>query len=202
MAGNANSFDFACDWRFGFNLQPKGKATVGYLLFWSGCGGLNLARDVEVWNPFDSAGQTIVQGATVKCVGLLESLKYEGGDDDPIRITAYVSKGTAADVRSKLARPLPSTKLKLTWYIVGYDDERKGWFEGALVRDNAKVDAVVDTADGEVQMFIASEGTRISETLDMKVYKLEFQVVPAPGKSALLEFATGPAQRIVKKWAG
>ena len=130
----------------------------------------------------------------------LTSFRYAGGDDDPIRISAYVSKGTAADVRAKMARPLQNTKLQLTWYIVSYDDEKKGWYEAALVRDTGKVEASVDTSNGEVQMFIANEGTRISETLDLKVFKFEFQIVPAANKSSVIEFATGPSQRLVKQW--
>lgn len=200
MPSPANSLDFECDWRFGFNLNPRSKGTVGYLLAWSGCGGLSLQKDVEVWNPFDAAGQTVVRGATIKTIGLLESFHFAGGDDDPIRLSVYVSKGTAADVRAKLARPLQNTKLQLTWYIVSYDDEKKGWYEAALVRDTGKVEASVDTSNGELQMYVANEGTRISDTLDLKVYKLEFQIVPAANKTSLIEFATGPSQRLVKKW--
>jgi hypothetical protein len=29
---------------------------------------------------------------------------------------------------------------------------------------------------------------------------MEFEIVPAEGESTLLEFATGPTQRLVKKW--
>ncbi|HVJ93960.1 MAG TPA: hypothetical protein VM580_29425 [Labilithrix sp.] len=202
MPESANSFDFTCDWKFGLNLSPKKKATVGYLLFWSGAGGLNLTKDIEVWNPFDAAGQTVVTGDRITCVGLLESFRFEGGDDDPIRIVAYVSKGAAADVRAKLAKPLPSTKVKLVWYIISFDEERKAWYEAALIKDNAKADAILDTANGEVQWFIDSNGSRVSETLEIKVYRMEMQIVPAPGKTALLEFATGPAARLVKKWTG
>src|SRR5438270_13336229 len=97
MPGGANNLDFDCDWKFGFNLHALGKGTVGYLLFWSGCGGLNLTKDIQVWNPFDSAGQTVVSGPKVECVGLIESFRFEGGDDDPIRISAYISKDVSAD---------------------------------------------------------------------------------------------------------
>ena len=61
-APSANDLSYQCDWRFGFNLNSNAKGTVGYLLFWSGCGGLNLARDIEVWNPFTGPGQTVVSG--------------------------------------------------------------------------------------------------------------------------------------------
>ena len=195
-----NNLDFTCDWRFGFNLHAYGKNTVGYLLFWSGCGGVNLALDIEVSNPYSSAGQTVVTGPRIACIGLIESLNFDGGDDDPIRVVAYISKDRAADLRAKLSTPLTNTRVKVVWYIVAFDDDKKCWYEAALVRDNAKVEANIDTSNGDVQMFIANEGTRISDTLDLKVFKFEFQCVPARGQSTLLEFATGPTQKLIKKW--
>lgn len=101
MATAGNDLDFDCDYRFGFNVNPKGNGTVGYLLFWSGCGGLNLQKDIEVWNPFNDAGQTVVKGKTIACIGLLESLRFSGEGDAPMRFVAYVSQDTAADLRAR-----------------------------------------------------------------------------------------------------
>ncbi len=202
MPDNANSFNLACDWRFGLNLSPKQRGTVGYLLSWSGAGGLSLQKDLEVWNPFSGAGQTVISGATVKCVGLLESFEYEGGEDDPIKLVAYVSKTAAAAVRAKLARPLPSTKVQLAWYVISYDEDRKSWYEATVIKPPGKVEAVIDTADGEIQWFIDARGEAIAAALDIKVFRMEMQIVPAPGKTAVLEFATGQAERLVKQWAG
>lgn len=197
----SNNFNFTCDWRFGFNLHNKSKSTVGYVLFWSGCSGLNLPKDITVWNPFGaSLGQTVVSGESIKCIGLIESFTYEGGEEDPIRISCYVSKDVAANIRAKLANPLPSTKTKVVWYIIAYDDDAKNWYEAALIKDSAKAEANVDTTKGQVQMFISNEATRIAETLEIKVYKFEFQIVPAAGVTTNLEFATGAYQRIVKQW--
>lgn len=199
----ANNLNFDCDWRFGFNLEAKKKASVGYLLFWSGCGGLTLSRDIEVWNPFSSPGQTILSGPSVACIGLIEQFRFDGGETDPLRISAYVSKGTAANVRAKLGSPLTNTKLKLAFYIIGFDDEKKAWYEGALIKDaSCKVDAVLDTVDGALQLFVSTEPTAVAEHLDIQVYRLEFQVVPALGKTAHLEFATGPTTRVVRLWQG
>jgi hypothetical protein len=58
----------------------------------------------------------------------------------------------------------------------------------------------VDSADGELQLFIANSGTRINEVLDIGVYAFDFQVVPADNKVTNLEFATGPRRRLVKAW--
>ncbi|WP_437760848.1 hypothetical protein [Sorangium sp. So ce1389] len=200
MDGGENNLDFDCDYRFGFNVDPRGKATVGYLLFWSGCGGLNLKKDIEVWNPFNAPGQTAVTGGKIPCIGLLESMRFTGEEDAPMRFVAYVSQDTAADVRSKLGRPLTSTKLQMSFYVLAYDDEKKKWYEAAFVKDKKNMDANLDTTGGELQIFISKTPVRVSDTLDIKVYRFEFQVVPAKGKTATLEFALGPTQRIVKQW--
>lgn len=199
----ANNLNFTCDWRFGFNLEAKRKAVVGYLLFWSGCGGLTLSQDIEVWNPYNSPGQTILSGPRVACVGLIERFQFDGGPTDPMRFSVFVSKGTAANVRAKLVSPLTNTKLKLAFYIIGFDDERKVWYEAALIKDaTCKVDAVIDTVGGDLQLFVATEPTPVAEHLDIQVYKIEFQVVPEIGKLAHLEFATGPTTRVVRMWQG
>jgi hypothetical protein len=196
----SNNLDYVCDWHFGFNLDPRKKGSVGYLLFWSGCGGLTLPQDIEVWNPFSSVGQTIVSGETVTCIGLIEHFSYAGDSDDPIRISAYVSKAAAANLKAKLSAPLSTTKVKVAWYIVGFDGEKKSWYEAALIKGPGKVDAVIDSVAGVLQLFISNEATRLSEELDIEIFKMEFQIVPADGKSANLEFATGPTTRVVKAW--
>lgn len=196
-----NGLNFECDWRLGFNLDPARKGTIGYILFWSGCGGLSLPKDIEVFSPFAGGGQTVVSGATIKCVGLMESFRYSGDNDAPIRMTALVSKDTAANVRAKLASPISATTLQLSWYIVSFDEDRKQWFEAAFVKNGARAQAAVDVMRGTLQLFIDSKPIPVGEQLDLGVYRFEFQVVPTQGAGSLLEFATGPTQRLVKKWA-
>jgi hypothetical protein len=89
--------------------------------------------------------------------------------------------------------------VKVVFYILSFDEDKKLWYESALVRDKAKAKGFVDATDGELQISIANEGTRIEENLDIKVFKFEFQITPAESP-ALLEFATGPSTRLVKKW--
>jgi hypothetical protein len=196
----ANDFDYDCDHRFGFVMNPSGTATVGYLLVWSGLGGLALSPDIEVWNPFSSPGQKVLKGDRVKCIGLLESLKFAGEEDDPMRFVAWVSQGTAANIRAKIARPLTSTKLDMVFYIISYDEEKKQWYEAGLVKDGKRMKAALDTTGGEVQIFVSNKPTRIQENSETRVYRFEFQVVPAAGETSIVEFALGPTQRFVKRW--
>jgi hypothetical protein len=200
VATDDNSLDYECDWRMGFNLNPSSKGRVGYLLFWSGCGGLSLSKDIEVYNPYSGSGQTVETGSTIKCIGLIEKFEFGGGDEDPIRITCYSSRETAANVRAKLASPISSTSVQVAWYIIDFDEDRKEWYEAAFVQNSAKASANLDTMGGEVQLFIESQATRVSDVLDLKVYQLEFQIVPAEGSSSTLEFATGSTQKLVKSW--
>jgi hypothetical protein len=200
MGQESNPLDFDCDWRFGFNLQPGLKGTVGYLLDWSGLGGLNLTKDIEVWNPFSTAGQKVVSGTTIKCIGLLEWLRFAGGQNDPFRLRAYLSRGNAADLRSKLARPLTNTRLKLAWYIVDFDADDKLWYEAAFLKEPKTADASLDSMGGNLQISVDRAPTRISDTLDINVFGFEFQVVPALKKKVMLEFASGPSQKLVKQW--
>jgi hypothetical protein len=195
-----NDLDFDCDWRYGLNLRATAKGMVGYLLEWSGCGGLNLKKDIEVWNPFSTAGQRVVSGSTIKCIGLLESFRYAGGQNDPIRLRTYVSKGSAADLRAKLARPLSQTRVKLAWYILGFDVSDKLWYEAAFLKSPKTADASIDSTGGTLQMFVDSEPTPVSDTLDLHVFGLDLQVVPASKKKTELEFASGPKHRLVKQW--
>ena len=196
-----NSLDFACEWRLGLNLSPSRHGCIGYLLALSGLGGLRLKKDVEVWNPItDGSVQTVVSGDKVDCIGLLESFKFEGGETDPIRIKSYVSKGSAADLRAKLARPLSNTSVKLAWYIVDFDPEMKTWFEAAFIKKGKEAHANIDSTGGELQLFVDNQPTQVSPSLDIGVYAIVIQVVPADGKKATLEFATGPRRRLVKSW--
>jgi hypothetical protein len=197
---NPNSLNFTCDYQFAVNLKASRKGTCGYLLDFSGLGGLSLRKDIEVWNPYAGAGQTVIRDDTIKCIGLVESFGYEGGETDPIRIKCYVSKGTASEIRAKLARPLSNVKLKLSWYIIAFDEDSKLWHEAAFVKVPSQADAIIDTVGGELQIFIANQPTKADPTLDINLFAFEFQVVPADNKNAKIEFATAPTQKLVKQW--
>lgn len=193
-----NQLVFKCDWRLGFNVDAKRKAPIGYLLSWSGCGGLKLSADVEVWHPMGSGGDNL-PGPTVQCVGIIDSLSFTG-PNDPIDVSCLVSRESAANVRAKLSQPLTNSKVRCNWCVLDFDGDRKSWYEAAFVRDNQKVDANLDARDGELQMFVNRDSESIAPTLDIRVFGFKFSIVPAPGKAAELEFATGPTIKMVRSW--
>jgi hypothetical protein len=198
---NPNAIDLTCDWQFGANVVSTEKGRVGYLLTWSGLGGLNLAQDIEVWNPYSTAGQKVLSGPRVKCIGLIERFQFNGDVGDPIRIRALVSRGTATNVRDRIGRPVSNTKVKFAWYIIDFDEEDKLWYEAAFVKTpSTGAEGALDSMGGELQISVDKDGTPLSPSLDIRVFGVEFQLVPAEGKTATLEFATGSKRRMVKSW--
>lgn len=199
---NDNALNFDCDWRYAMNLRTTSKATVGYLLDWTGCGGLNLKRDIEVYNPCSADRRTIVKDRIVSCIGLIDWFRFEGGSNDPIRVSAYLSKGMASEVQATVARPITATKVSLSWLIVSYDEERKQWYEAAFCKSPKKAEANLNSGQGELQIFVENKATLVDENLNLNVYRFEFEVVPADKKTSQLEFATGPMRKLVTAWSG
>ena len=194
------NLDLDCDWGSGLTITPGTSATVGYLLFWSGIGGVNLTKDITVANPFHGGGQTVVTGTTLKCIGLLESFKFNGDPEDPMRVVAYISKESAANLNAKLARPVTNTKVQVGFYVIAFDSETNEWFESLVLKTPDKLSANLDTAGGELQIQCDKKSTRLENQVDLSVVRFEFQIIPAAGSSATIQFATGPTEKIMISW--
>lgn len=198
MGNSANSLDFDCDWKGCLNLRSSFKNKAGYLLSWSGAGGLNLGSDLEVWSPDQQSDYA--NNGLITCAGIISQFEYGGDGSDPIRITCFVSKDTATEIRGHLSNPLSTMKVSLSWVIFDFDTETKSWFEASFVKNEGEADAAIDSTKGKLQMFIDKAAEKVAETLDLRMYKFEFQVVPSESGSSNLEFASGPSQRFVRKW--
>lgn len=204
------SIQLDCSWRFAFNLRNTLKGTVGYISSWKGLGGLSLAQDIVLWSPTPGAQSPLSStlqvssgaGASdqVSCVAVMESLTFGGESADPIRISAYVSKDNQLKLRHKLLKPLPSTHFTLDYCVIGYDEDSKAWYS-CWELDQSPSDAQLDTGDGVLQLFISFEPSRISESLDVNLYRLEFQMVPGK-RPTRLKLASGPQHRYVDEWKG
>jgi hypothetical protein len=201
----------ACAWQFAFNLKSSEKGTVGYIADWRGLGGLALDSDIVLWSPTPGKASSLPKslqassgGGTVadqvRCVAVIERLDFGGEASDPMRIVAYISKDNQVKLRYKLVQPLPSTKVKLDYAIMGYDDDSKAWYT-AIAIDSPPSKAQINTGNGELQLFVQFEPTSISETLDIKLYRLEFEIIPGD-QSTRLKIATGPTHRYIQDWKG
>lgn len=217
------SFNFECDWQGAINFRPGYHGTYGYLLLWSGCGGLNLEHDITLANPFSSGGQSpeVVfndedGGTVLKCVGVIDTFKFAGqSSNDPITITAYVSKKSAATLHHKFSGALLSrTKLKrdleLSWYIISCEGTgERQWYEAAHVQGFQSALAKIASDKGEsnpggvLKVNVARESPGLKGDggdIDIRLYKFEFEIVPAPGETTELHFETGYGEKVVRQW--
>ncbi len=202
--------NIGCAWQFAFNLQTGKKGTVGYIAEWKGLGGLSLSQDILLWSPIPGSKSPLpkaLQASSgagpadqVRCVAVMESLSFGGESSDPIRISAYVSKDNQLKLRHKLLKPLPSTHFTLDYSVIGYDEDSKAWYS-CWELDKSPSDAQVDTGAGALQLFMSFEPTRISESLDINVYRMEFQMIPGK-RPTRLKLASGPQHRYVDEWSG
>ena len=206
-----SSISLDCAWQFAFNLKSTQKGTVGYIGDWRGLGGLSLDKDIVLWSPTPGASSPLPRtlqassgGGTVadqvRCVAVIEKLSFGGDSTDPIRIAAYVSKDNQVKLRYKLTRPLPSTLLQLDYAIISYDEDSKSWYT-SLALDTPPSDAQLNTADGALQLFMNFEATPVSETLDINLYRMEFEIIPGE-QATRLKLATAPSHRYVTEWKG
>jgi len=196
----SNDLDVACAWQHAFNVAPNRKGPFGYLLELSGLGGLILSKDIVVWNPLAGTSQSLLGGATVSCVGVIERFHYGGDVTDPIKLACFVSQENRTNLRAKLGRELVNIKVRMKWLVVGYDEAAKAWYSAVELLDPAQLDGLINTVDGDLQISVDGAPTRLGEDQDLQVYRLEVELVPAPHTTATLQFALGQNQRIVAAW--
>lgn len=215
------AIDLTCDWKSGFVMDPTRKQRCGYLVGFNGLG-LNQEPDKEndafkirVFTPYNAADKEYanvtvddMDGQKVlNCVGIIESFSFAGGVGDPICISAYVSSEFANQLKAKQKASLETTVIKkLGWWIVNYDVDDKSWFEEGFPKGNT------DSGDGfvmgqlnasggkDVRLSIADAPTLISPNLDIQVFNIYFEIVPASDTTYALAFRQGKTKAFVKGW--
>jgi hypothetical protein len=169
-----------------------------------------LKQDVEVFTPYAANEATYAEIGSLwdkstgkmKCTGVIESLTWEGGVGDPICISAYISAENAQMIQAKQKGALTTTKVtKLAWWLANFDEENKAWFEESYPLEPATVTGQLNAPGGkDVRLVVASEPTKVHPSVDVNVYSLYFEVVPAANTTATMNFATSVKTKFVKNW--
>ncbi|WP_437594402.1 hypothetical protein [Sorangium sp. So ce1000] len=211
-------YDLTCDWKGGFVMDPRKKQRVGYLVSLNGFGlAATLPKDVEVFTPFNNAtkaygaigevkpgeGEDKSTMAKVKVVGVLESFSWGGGVGDPLCFSAYISQQNANQIQIKQQTTLKNTVIKdLAWWIVNYDEELKEWFEEAHPAKGSETIIGQLNAPGktDIRLAVASEPVKVAPNIDVNVFNVYFEVVPAANLAYDLKFATSSKMKFIKGW--
>lgn len=192
-------------------MDPTKKQRVGYLVSFTGLdlGSDQLAQDVEVfcpWNPDSTSYSKITMEGDgrekVKCTGVIEHISFAGGVGDPICVSAYISGENASLISAKQKTALTTTKVdSLEWWIANFDEENKTWYEESYPKDPETIKAQLNAAGGtDVRLVVASEPTKIAQGIDVNVFNIYFEVVPAADSTYALHFATDSKKQFVRNW--
>ena len=139
----------------------------------------------------------------VTVVGVLDHFSWGGGVGDPLCISAYVSTENASQIRAKQQTTLRTTAIKeCAWWIVNFDEEGKEWYEEAYpASGNAKVSGQLNApGKTDIRLAVAQEPVKVAPTIDVNVYNVYFEVVPAANQTYNLKFAASPNKKFVKGW--
>jgi hypothetical protein len=215
------SIDMSCDWKSGFVMDPTKKQRCGYLVAFNGLG-LNEepAKDtdaykIRVFSPYNGDAPEYANVAVedldgqkvLNCIGIIESYSFGGGVGDPICVSAYVSSEFANQLKAKQKASLATTVIsKLGWWIVNYDVDDKAWYEEAFPKgDTGAGDGFVkgqlNAAGGkDIRLSIAEAPTLIAPNMDVQVFNIYFEIVPASDSTYALAFRQGKTKAYVKGW--
>jgi hypothetical protein len=202
------SFDYPCDWRAGFIMDPNKNQRVGYLVDFQGLNmGEFLKQDVDVFTPYSNS-ETAYGGVTIDrergkatVVGVIEHFSWAGGVGDPVIVSAYISAENAQVLQAKMKGTLDTNTIKkLSWWICDFDAETKVWYEAAYPKDPASLQGQLNASGSEVKLMVASEATRVAPNVQVNVYNMMFEVIPAANSTFALHFATSGKTNFVKNW--
>lgn len=198
-----------CDWKAGFVMDPTRKQRVGYLVNFQGLNmGEFLKQDIQVFTPYNNS-ETQFGGITIDrdngkatCTGVIESFSYEGGVGDPLCISAYISAENAEVLKAKMKTTLDTTTVtNMAFWICNFDEENKVWYEEAFPKDPASVKGQLNAPGGkDLRLAVASEATKIAPTIDINVYSIYFELIPAADSTYAFHFATSSKTKFVRNW--
>ena len=202
-------FDFPCDWKSGFVMDPTKKSRVAYLVHLNGMDmGEFLKQDITVFTPYSNSETNYSEvtinkeKGTATVVGVIENFSWGGGVGDPICISAYISAENAQTLAAKMQTTLSTTKVtKLAWWICDFDEENKVWYEQAYPKDPVTITGQLNAPGSkDIRLHISPEPTKIAPNIDINVYNLYLEVIPAANVTAALHFATSGKTNVVKSW--
>jgi hypothetical protein len=190
-------------------MDPTKKQRVGYLVAFDGIGlSTPLAQDVQVFTPYNVEGaatnydKLTITEDKVSVVGVLDNFSWAGGVGDPMCFSAYMSAENAMLIKGLLKMTLKTTSIKqLAWWIANFDEESKAWFDESHPKAPTAITAQLNApGKSDVRLMVADEPTKIASNIDVNVYNIYFEVVPAANQSYDFHFATAASKNFIKRW--
>lgn len=208
-------FDYPCNWKAGFVMDPSKKQRFGYVTSLNGFGlAATLAQDLTVYTPYNAdaaptytglkytAASSTVPTPTAAVVGVMESFSWAGGVGDPISLSFYISQENASQIKALQQLTLKTTSItSLGWWIADFDEEVKKWFEQSYPKAPTNVTGQINApGKADIRLHVATDPEKVAPNIDVNVYNVNMEIVPAANQQCVLMFANSPTKNVIKGW--
>jgi hypothetical protein len=186
-------FEYGCNVAGAFVTDPNGPP-VGWVTVLDGFGlaAGSVKADLTVTQP--------LTGGTTSVVGVLEKFAWGGGVGDPLELVFHVSQENATQIKALQQTLLKNTAVsKLGWWIADYDQETKLWYEKSFPMSPSTVSGTIKAGDNPA-LEVDLAGAPVTDGIDVMVYKVAIEIVPAANQPYALHFANSAAKPVVKAW--
>ncbi len=97
---------------------------------------------------------------------------------------------------------LKTTSVKgFSWWIGNFDEETKAWFDEGHPKAPTEMTGQLNApGKTDIRLAVADEASKIAPNIDVNVYNIYFEVVPAANQTCDLHFATASSKNFVKRW--
>jgi hypothetical protein len=133
-------------------------------------------------------------------VGIIETLRWNGGVDDPIQVDFLVSQATAVQIRTLQEMGLHNLNVaSFGYYIANYDPQVKTWYSEAFPANHMNLQGVISPASNPL-LNVSLQGQPVKAGIDISVYKVSIGFGPPVTHTSALYFANSATERVSKQW--
>lgn len=165
----ATTYGCTCDASQGFRHSSGGTATVGYLIT-ATIAGRTLAADISVTDP--------QSGETTPVVGVISSDGWQGGVNDPITMTAYISSANRQRLAALTQSEIANAEVLFNFSNDVWDSTRKVYYDSFAPQHPPLRAQVTSNASGNPTFQLASTPGPVQSPQN---YAMSMTVIPPPG---------------------
>ncbi len=179
---------FNCSVSQGFNFQKDAQELVGHIVSLK-IGDTQLDADLAVSDPTNPT-------QTVKVVGVVSHIYWNGGYADPIQFSCQISNSNKVKVATLVHKDLTNTEVLFKFDIYDYDPKEKKYYK-CFHTDGNDLYGLVQKSGGDLIMEIDMEQSM--EIVSPKNFTFTLGVMPQE-KEMDLHIATSVSDKFVKRW--
>jgi hypothetical protein len=169
------SLNYNCSVMQGFNFRKDLQLLVGHVTSLT-IAGTQFAADLTLTNPIDNT-------QTVKAVGVISNISWEGGYAQPIILAMQVSNENKKTAGIMIHTSMMDTTVSIAFTVYDFDQKAKTYYQAFWTGDGTSLNGLVLKQGGELAYQIADEES--PEVPSPKVFTLYLGIMPQDTQQAI-----------------